>query len=262
MEQTIVDLLVEKLSPFLITLFGSTVRGNVHSESDIDIAFLSDHRELDKYEVFMIAQELASKLNRDVDLIDLNQASTVFQAQVIHTGKIIYCTNEQKRANYEVKILKMYAKLNEERSQILKNIDESGSIYEKDVILNKVSIIERCIKRIHDEYESNPDHLKNCTKQDSIVLNLQGSCEASIDLAMHIVAEKKLGLPQNSRDAFSFLEEEGILPSSLSQKMKAMVGFCNIAVHDYQELNLVILQKILDEHLVDFKEYTKAILLY
>jgi uncharacterized protein YutE (UPF0331/DUF86 family) len=131
-----------------------------------------------------------------------------------------------------------------------------------DIILNKVSIIERCIKRIHEEYGNNPDNLKNYTKQDSIVLNLQRACEASIDLSMHIVAEKKLGLPQNSRDAFSLLEEEGIIPSSLSQKMKAMVGFRNIAVHDYQEINLVILQKILQDHLVDFMQFTKTILLY
>jgi uncharacterized protein YutE (UPF0331/DUF86 family) len=131
-----------------------------------------------------------------------------------------------------------------------------------DIILNKVSIIERCIKRIHEEYGNNPDNLKNYTKQDSIVLNLQRACEASIGLSMHIVAEKKLGLPQNSRDAFSLLEEEGIIPSSLSQKMKAMVGFRNIAVHDYQEINLVILQKILQDHLVDFMQFTKTILLY
>ncbi|NRD81007.1 DUF86 domain-containing protein [Bacillus sp. BRMEA1] len=131
-----------------------------------------------------------------------------------------------------------------------------------DVILNKISIIERCIKRIHEEYGSNPENLKNYTKQDSIVLNLQRACEACIDLSMHIVAEKKLGLPQNSRDAFSLLEEEGILPSSLSQKMKAMVGFRNIAVHDYQEINLSILQKILENHLVDFFQFTKTILLY
>ncbi|MGM0867398.1 MAG: type VII toxin-antitoxin system HepT family RNase toxin [Bacillota bacterium] len=131
-----------------------------------------------------------------------------------------------------------------------------------DVILNKISIIERCIKRIHEEYENKPEHLENYTKQDSIVLNLQRACEASIDLAMHIVAEKKLGLPQNSRDSFSLLEDEGILPSSLSQKMKAMVGFRNIAVHDYQEINLAILQKILDDHLIDFMQYTKTILLY
>ncbi|OAO82934.1 hypothetical protein A0O32_0432 [Anoxybacillus flavithermus] len=102
-----------------------------------------------------------------------------------------------------------------------------------DVILNKISVIERCLKRIHEEYEDNPKHLENYTKQDSIVLNLQRACEASIDLAMHVVAQKKLGLPQTSRDAFTLLEQHGIISSSLSQKMKAMVGFRNIAVHDY-----------------------------
>ncbi|MBG9587244.1 type VII toxin-antitoxin system HepT family RNase toxin [Cytobacillus firmus] len=131
-----------------------------------------------------------------------------------------------------------------------------------DVILNKISIIERCIKRIHEEYDKNPKNLENYTKQDSIILNLQRACEASIDLAMHIVAVKKLGLPQQSRDAFTLLEAEGILPSPLSDKMKAMVGFRNIAVHDYQEINLVILRKILDNHLVDFFEYTKTILMH
>lgn len=131
-----------------------------------------------------------------------------------------------------------------------------------DVILNKITIIERCIRRIHEEYEQNPKNLENYTKQDSIILNLQRACEASIDLAMHIVAEKKLGLPQNSRDAFSLLETAAILSPQLSGKMKAMVGFRNIAVHDYQEINLAILQKILDNHLVDFFEYTKKIIAY
>ncbi|WP_273836296.1 type VII toxin-antitoxin system HepT family RNase toxin [Guptibacillus sedimenti] len=131
-----------------------------------------------------------------------------------------------------------------------------------DVILNKISIIERYVHRIREEYDDNPAHLNNFTKQDSIILNLQRACEASIDLAMHIVAEKKLGLPQNSRDAFTFLEKEEIISSPLSHKMKAMVGFRNIAVHDYQEVNLAILQKILEGHLVDFVDYTKTILSY
>ena len=71
-----------------------------------------------------------------------------------------------------------------------------------DVILNKISVIERCIKRINEEYDNNPENLKNYTKQDSIILNIQRACEASIDLAMHIVSEKKLGIPQNSRDDY------------------------------------------------------------
>ncbi|MGD6843083.1 type VII toxin-antitoxin system HepT family RNase toxin [Bacillus infantis] len=131
-----------------------------------------------------------------------------------------------------------------------------------DIVLNKISMIERCLQRVNEEYEGKPANLQNFTKQDSIVLNLQRACEASIDLAMHIVAEEKLGLPQNSRDAFSLIEESGIINAPLSVKMKAMIGFRNIAVHDYQEINLVILQKILENHLDDFLEYTSAILRY
>lgn len=118
------------------------------------------------------------------------------------------------------------------------------------LFFNKVNIIERYLKRIYEEYKNTLANLENLTKQDSIELNLQRASEASIDLAMHIVAERKLGLPQNSLDGFTLLKSEGIIPSSLSKKMKAMVGFRNIAVHDYQDINLVILQNILDEHLV------------
>ncbi|WP_026691023.1 type VII toxin-antitoxin system HepT family RNase toxin [Alteribacter aurantiacus] len=131
-----------------------------------------------------------------------------------------------------------------------------------DVVLNKISIIERCLKRIREEYNQDPDQLRNFTKQDSIVLNLQRSCEASIDLAMHLISENKWGLPQSSRDAFSTLENVGVISNTLSERMKAMVGFRNIAVHDYQEINLVILQRILDVHLGDFHTFTKAIIDY
>jgi uncharacterized protein YutE (UPF0331/DUF86 family) len=131
-----------------------------------------------------------------------------------------------------------------------------------DVILNKISVIERCIKRVIEEYDDNPENLKNITKQDSIILNLQRACEASIDLAMHIVAEKKIGLPQNSLDAFTLLETAYILPSSIVQKMKLLVGFRNIAVYDFQEINLSTLQKLVEDHLIDFMEYTRTLLLY
>ncbi len=40
--------------------------------------------------------------------------------------------------------------------------------------------------------EMSPENLEDFTKQDSIILNIQRACEASIDLAMHIVAGKKI----------------------------------------------------------------------
>ncbi|WP_220702355.1 nucleotidyltransferase domain-containing protein [Bacillus sp. PK3_68] len=131
MESMIVETLNEDVSPVLIYLFGSTAKGITHQDSDIDVAFLSSEEKIDQYELFLLAQKLAAKLNRDVDLIDLGQASTVFKAQIVSTGKAIYCADEQKKAYWELHTLKMYAKLNEERSPILKNIGESGSVYEK-----------------------------------------------------------------------------------------------------------------------------------
>lgn len=127
-----------------------------------------------------------------------------------------------------------------------------------DVILNKTQIIKRCIKRIHEEYQNNPHNLENFTKQDSIILNLQRACEACIDLAMHIVAENNLGLPQTSRQAFDMLYENGFIEREIAERLKAMVGFRNISVHDYQAINLSILQKILENHLEDFNLFTRS----
>ncbi|MET3321339.1 UNVERIFIED_ORG: uncharacterized protein YutE (UPF0331/DUF86 family) [Peribacillus simplex] len=129
-----------------------------------------------------------------------------------------------------------------------------------DVILNKISVIERCINRVKDVYANDPENLKDYTKQDSIILNIQRACESSIDLAMHIVAEQRLGLPQTSRDAFDMLQTHSIIDENIAKRLKAMVGFRNIAVHDYQTLNLNILEKIVDNHLGDFTDYTKQIL--
>lgn len=123
-----------------------------------------------------------------------------------------------------------------------------------DVIFNKIEIIERCVKRINEVYENNFENLKDYTKQDSIILNIQRACEAVIDLAMHIVSEKKYGIPQNSRDAFDVLNQNSVIDDNLTKKLKAMVGFRNIAVHNYKEINLEIIRMIIENHLDDFKE--------
>ena len=131
-----------------------------------------------------------------------------------------------------------------------------------DVVLNKISVIERCKKRIIDVYDQEPENLKDYTKQDSIILNIQRACEACIDLAMHIVAQERLGLPQTSRDAFDMLESSSIIDEEIAKRLKAMVGFRNIAVRDYQTINLTILEKIVEKHLEDFTDFTKQILKY
>ena len=72
-----------------------------------------------------------------------------------------------------------------------------------DVILAKVEIIERCLHRIREEYAGVPANLyDNWTRQDSILLNLERACQASIDLALRLVSMKNLGLPKESHGGF------------------------------------------------------------
>lgn len=123
-----------------------------------------------------------------------------------------------------------------------------------DVILNKIDTIERCINRIREVYDNNPENLNDYTKQDSIVLNIQRACEASIDLAMHVISEKRLGVPQSSRDGFDVLNKNNLIDDKLNKNLKAMVGFRNIAVHDYKKIEIKIVQMIIEKHLEDFKE--------
>lgn len=144
------EFLISKVNPSFIMVFGSFANGTTHMESDIDIAFFKKDQSFSSYEVFMLAQELADLLNMEVDLVDLKYASTVFQAQIFSTGKVIFSNDEILRMNMEMTAFSMYAKLNEERKEIIENIDESGSIYENDVILNKISVIERCNIAVHD----------------------------------------------------------------------------------------------------------------
>lgn len=130
-----------------------------------------------------------------------------------------------------------------------------------DVLINKASIIERCLQRIEEEYQNDPANLyEDITRQDAIVLNLQRACQAAIDLAMHLVREHELGVPQESREAFAFLEEAEYLDSELSGRLQRMVGFRNVAIHDYQELNLDIVQSIIEKHLSDFTQFTERVL--
>ena len=128
-----------------------------------------------------------------------------------------------------------------------------------DVLINKSEIIARCIQRVNEEYESNPINLEDFRRQDSIILNLQRLCEASINIATHLIRKRRLGVPQSSKDAFSILEKAQIIPKELSQRLQAMVGFRNIAVHEYQSLNLSIVQVIVEKHMYDGLELVKII---
>ncbi|MDX8335889.1 MULTISPECIES: type VII toxin-antitoxin system MntA family adenylyltransferase antitoxin [Cetobacterium] len=127
MEKIILENIIECLKEFkckTIYIFGSYATGKINKESDIDIAFLSD-KKIDKYSIFIKSQEISSKVNREVDLIDLEESTTIFQNQVVRNGIVILDKSPIEREKFEILVLKKYMELNELRKELLDNYSES-----------------------------------------------------------------------------------------------------------------------------------------
>lgn len=110
--------------------FGSWGTDAQRPDSDIDLALLPA-QPLDPVLRWELAQTLAAVAGRDVDLVDLLGASTVLRMQVIAYGELLYCADEFQVAQFENLVFSSYARLNEERREILTDVRQRGSIYGK-----------------------------------------------------------------------------------------------------------------------------------
>jgi uncharacterized protein YutE (UPF0331/DUF86 family) len=90
---------------------------------------------------------------------------------------------------------------------------------------------------------------------DDVVLNKA----AAIDLAMHVVRVRHLGIPQETREAFEMLRDAHLLDETLADRMIRMVGFRNVAIHDYRKLDLDVVERIVIDHLDEFLALASAL---
>lgn len=121
---------VRRAIPDLIALyrFGSQAKGEARQSSDVDLAVLA-RDPIPNPRRFELAQELAVQLHRDVDLVDLRTASAVMRMQVISTGECLEAQDDPERREFEMYAFSDYARLNEERRNIVKDIKNRGLIY-------------------------------------------------------------------------------------------------------------------------------------
>ena len=108
--------------------YGSHARDEARPTSDVDLAVLACHS-IPAERLFELAQDLAVKLHRDVDLLDLRTASTVMRVHVIATGQCLLTQDDRATAEFEMYAYADYARLNEERRDLLKTITKRGLVY-------------------------------------------------------------------------------------------------------------------------------------
>jgi uncharacterized protein len=112
-----------------IYLFGSFGTENEWPSSDADIAILlppKQAKEVRSLAMHPLNTELASLVRRDVDLINLRCVSTVFRKEIVMADRRIFTADVFAADEFDMLTLSFYQRLNEERSDIIREGLASG----------------------------------------------------------------------------------------------------------------------------------------
>lgn len=129
---------------------------------------------------------------------------------------------------------------------------------DRDVLQAKIAYIDRCLERI--AAIRSRAGLLPIDVQEITELNLQRAVQAAIDLATHVVVANAYGSPDSAAGMFTLLEQRGVIEPELARSLRRMVGFRNIAVHEYASLDPAIVESIVERHLGDLRVFAKGLL--
>lgn len=131
---------------------------------------------------------------------------------------------------------------------------------DRDVLDAKVESIGRCLKRIEEWKPTSAEELeRDYDAQDIISVNLQRVVQLSVDLATHLLTARGWPAPETMADAFASLERQGVLDGDLAERLRRAVGFRNISVHEYEEVDWRLVYRLVSERLDDFRAFVARI---
>lgn len=132
---------------------------------------------------------------------------------------------------------------------------------DKDLVLNKLESLRRCLQRVQDKTPASLDLLMNdYDLQDIIVLNLERAIQSCVDIGLHIISDLDVPIPQTMSQTFEAMRQAGCLDAVTAERMSKAVGFRNTAVHAYQKMDWSIVYSIITTRLDDFRDFSRQVL--
>ena len=129
---------------------------------------------------------------------------------------------------------------------------------DQDLLLKKLSFIETCLTQLRTL--TTPNLIDTDVKERRFVEHtLQVALQALLDAASHIVSDERLGEPSTNGELFDLLSHAGWLEPKLATTLRAAVGFRNVLVHGYTEVNLDVVRDVLENRLDDLEAFVTTI---
>jgi uncharacterized protein YutE (UPF0331/DUF86 family) len=130
-----------------------------------------------------------------------------------------------------------------------------------ELVKKKLAVLNTSVTQLRTLAQ--PERLAVDVREERFVEHtLQIAIQAALDVAAHIVSDEQLGEPQEYRDLFTLVRGRVSLSDELSRRLRQMVGFRNVLVHGYENVNLDIVRDILSNRLGDLLEFARAVAEY
>ena len=133
-----------------------------------------------------------------------------------------------------------------------------------ELVAKRLAQIETYLRQLREEADL--VRLRTEVKEERFVAHtLQLAVQAALDVASHIVADRRLGEPRTNRDLFTLLHTDGWIDPDLTDTLRDMAGFRNVLVHGYADIDLDVVEDIdvvevvAENHLTDLEEFVRAI---
>jgi len=131
-------------------------------------------------------------------------------------------------------------------------------VTDPDLLAKKLAVIETCIADLRRL--ARPSELRRDLREQRFVEHtLQIAIQAALDVASHIVSDERLGEPRTNRELFDLLERAGWIEPPLASTLRKMVGFRNVLVHGYDNVDLGVLEDVLEHRLGDLLDFVGVV---
>lgn len=128
------------------------------------------------------------------------------------------------------------------------------------VLEQKLESLRRCVQRVESRLPESLQALQtDLDAQDIVALNLTRSVQLCVDMAAHWLAEHAdSNAPRTMGQSFDALAQAGVIEQALADRMRKSVGFRNVMVHSYDEIDWAIVYAIARYHLDDFRAFARV----
>jgi uncharacterized protein YutE (UPF0331/DUF86 family) len=129
-----------------------------------------------------------------------------------------------------------------------------------EVLVSKTAMIEHCVGRAREEYGKDPlTFFGDITRRDAATLNVIRAWEAAVEMGDYVIGTHALGTPDDEREVFTLLQQNGWIDAVLAEDLKRIGEFCR-AEWNYQAGPLPALVTIVKRGLDDLQAFARALL--